>query len=223
MMVIKKKTLLLTGLVFLLVVVGYANHRLNKQALLEASNEYEKYEEDQMAKMNEKDTDDSIATNSEGMNQALASSLSIVDSKTDIIDQLTQLTNSNIEKKMENEESVETTNYFVEYRLSRDQLRSELIERLNGIINNEQTTNEVRSLAQKEILRMGNISEDELYLEGLIKGKGFEDAIVFLKEDSARIIVDTQQLTEQDQMKIFEIVKNETNVEPVNIKIMKKY
>lgn len=224
MMIVTRKTLLITSLVLLLVVVTYVNHQLNKQSLLNASNEYQKYEENELSKI-ESEEDKSVATSTENY-VTKASSVSIIDSKDNIsneVSRITDDTNKNIEKNMDNTKTEEVSNYFVEYRLSRDQLRSKLIERLNSIVENQNTTEEVRSLAQKEILRIGNIAENELHIEGLIKGKGFEDAVVFLKEDSARVVVDRNQLTEQDVMKILEVVKNETKLDATNIKIMKKY
>lgn len=223
MMVIKKKTLLITTLVFLLVVVGYLNHQLNKQSLLDSSSEYQKHEESNLANMENSVGDNSVTANTDNTQETFSSSVGLVDSKRDDISQLTQATNNEIDKSMENQNEDESVNYFVDYRVSRDQLRSSLLERLNGIISNEKTTDEVRSAAQNEILRLGKIEENELYIEGLIKGKGFEDVVVFLKENSARVIVDIVQLSEQDVMKILEVVKNETNIEPINIKINKKY
>ncbi len=213
MMVIKRKTLLITSLVLLLVVFGYVNHQLNKQSLLSTSGDYEDYENNEISKL-EGESDNSIEANSGDISSP---------EDTNEISQMTEDMNKTIEETINIQEGEIAYNYFVEYRLSRDSLRGTLIERLNSIIDNEKTTEDVRSLAQKELLRIGNIEENELYLEGLIKGKGFEDVVVFLKEDSARVIVDIKQLTEQDVMKILEIVKNETGIETQNIKISKKF
>lgn len=213
MMVIKRKTLMITSLVLLLVVVSYVNHQLNKQSLLSTSGDYEKYEADEISKL-ENPGDNTLMTNSENI---------LNPNTINDISQLTENMNNSIEETISTQESVVTYNYFVEYRLSRDSLRGSLIERLDGIIDDEKTTEEVRTLAQKEILRIGDVEESELYLEGLIQGKGFEDVLVFLKEDSVRVIVDIKQLTEQDVMKILEIVRNETGIEATNIRIMKKF
>lgn len=209
MIVIKRKTLLITSLVFLLVVVGYVNHELNKQSLLSTSGDYERYEENEISRLN----DNLVKTNSENLTGR---------GEINDITKLTEDTNNSIEETINIQKSETTYNYFIEYRLSRDRLRGSLIERLNDIIDNEKTTQEVRTSAQKEILRIGKIEENELYLEGLIKGKGFEDVLVFLKEDSARVIVDVKQLNEQDVMKILEILKNETDIDTKNIKIMER-
>lgn len=213
MMVIKRKTLLITSLVLLLVVFGYVNHQLNMQSLLSTSGDYEDYENDEISKLESKN-DDTLEANSDNISSS---------DDTNDIAQLTEETNKDIEEKIEINEGEIAYNYFVEYRLSRDSLRASLIERLYSIIDNEKTTEDVRTLAQKEILRIGNIEENELHLEGLIKGKGFEDVVVFLKEDSVRVIVDIKQLTEQDVMKILEIVQTETGIDTLNIKIMEKF
>lgn len=70
-------------------------------------------------------------------------------------------------------------NYFVEYRLSRDKLRANLVERLEDIVNNSNTDEKVRTEAQTEIMKIGKLSEKELQIEGLVKSKGFDEALVF--------------------------------------------
>ncbi len=59
-------------------------------------------------------------------------------------------------------------------------------------------------------------------IEGLIKAKGFEEALVFITEENAKIVVSKDELTEQDVVKILDIVMGETNLDSSNIKIMKK-
>lgn len=221
-MVIKKRTLLLVSLIIVLTVIGYINHQITKQALLETTSEYEKYEdkylEDVLLEENE-----TVETISDSYEQSKDNENPVVDSKDNIISTLTNKTELEIEEKISKEENRKRSNYFVEYRLSRDKLRASLIERLNDIVNNEKTDPEMRKKAQEEIMRIGRISEKELLIEGLIKAKGFEDVLVFLKDDSVRVVVSADVLSEQDVMKILEIVKNETKLEPSAIKIMKKY
>jgi len=119
-------------------------------------------------------------------------------------------------------DSLVSSNYYVEQRLSRDKLRANLIDRLNDIVNNDATSEEVRNEAQKKIMNIGEISEKEILIEGLVKAKGFDDALVFLTEENARIVVSVDELTEQDIAKILEVVMTETNLDASNIKIMKK-
>lgn len=131
--------------------------------------------------------------------------------------------NTQIDKTINKEENIKSTNYFIEHKLARDKLRGSLIEQLQDIVDNEKTSDEMRKQAQSEIIKIGSISETELYIEGLIKAKGFEDTLVFLKEDDAKVVVSANKLTEQDVAKILDIVKNETGLETSQIKIMKKH
>lgn len=223
-MVIKKRTLLLLSLIIVLTIIGYINHSITKQALLETTSEYERYEDKNLEDVFMKDNK-TVETSSTDYikNEDTNKDDKIIDSKDNAISSLTNKTENEIEESITKEENRKSNNYFVEYRLSRDKLRASLVERLNNIINNEKTDTEIRKKAQEEIIRIGNISEKELLIEGLIKAKGFEDALVFLKDNSVRVIVSVDVLSEQDVMKILEIVKSETDFEPSAIKIMKKY
>ncbi|WP_427339196.1 SpoIIIAH-like family protein [Caloranaerobacter sp. DY30410] len=223
-MVIKKRTLLLVSLLIVLTIIGYINHSITKQALLETTSEYEKYEDKNLKDVltDDNKTVETISTKYI-QNENTNKDDKIIDSKDSTISSLSSKTENTIEENITKEENRRSNNYFVEYRLSRDKLRASLVERLNNIIDNEKTDEETRKKAQEEIIRIGNISEKELLIEGLIKAKGFEDALVFLKDNSVRVIVSADVLNEQDVMKILEIVKSETNFEPSAIKIMKKY
>ncbi|MTI65433.1 MAG: SpoIIIAH-like family protein [Firmicutes bacterium] len=216
-MIIKKRTLYLISLVILLVVIGYINHQLNKQSMKQASTEYQRYEEDLVDTYN--GDEDAIET----ANESVESEMKVVDSRENQVSDIKNKTNDDIEETISKEENRKKSNYFIEYRLSRDKLRATLIERLNKIIENDKTTEKIRTQAQQEIISIGNLSEKELYIEGLLKSKGFEDALVFLREDKVRVVVSVDKLTKQDVMKILDIVKEETKLDASNIKIMEKF
>lgn len=192
-------------LVVLLVFTGYLNHQLTQQAQLKASKDYQNHELSKLAEMGDSDQDIAVATD-----------VDIIDSagSTEV--------ESNALEAMADEASTSSKNYFVEYRLSRDKLRATLVERLDQIVNNSNTNEESIVEAQKEIMRLGNTSEKELQIEGLVKGKGYEDALVFLTEKDIKVVISSAELGEQDMVKILDIVKSETEYTMDNIKIMKK-
>lgn len=220
-MYIKKKTALIVSLICLLVVVGYVNHELTKKSLMQSSSDYQRHEENLLMELSKTMEDSTVEISSEDLNTS--KDIEIVDSKSDTINDLKGDTNKNIENVVTKEENFKSSNYFIEHRLSRDKLRATLIDRLYEIINNKNTSDDVRAKAQNEIISLGQVAELELSIEGLIKAKGFEDALVFLGENSAKVVVSANELTEQDVVKIFEIVKSETNIEAKNITIMKKF
>lgn len=204
-----KKPAIITILVALLVLTGYVNHQLTQNSVSKISNDYQSHEEKELAKVKKSNNKDSVETISKEKNNKNVSNL-------------TEEINDNIEKTISKEENLKSSNYFVEHRLSRDKMRANLVDDLRDIVEDEKTNNEIRTKAQSEIISMGETSEKELYMEGLIKAKGFEEALVFLKEDGVKVVVSVDELTEQDVIKILDIVKNETKLDPSKIKIMKK-
>lgn len=219
MFTIKKPAFILL-LIVLLVFTGYINHNLTQQALLKASNDYQKHEEMELAKGIDVDDKELVEAISEGEEKE---DIEILDTKANVgIDEIAEETNAQIGKTISKEDSLTSKSYFIEQRLSRDKLRAGLIDRLNEIVNNENTNDEVRTEAQKKIMNIGDISEKELTIEGLIKAKGFEEVLVFLTDENAKVVVLKDELSEQDVVKILDIIMAETDLDTSNIKIMKK-
>lgn len=220
-----KRPAIIGLLVVLLVFTGYLNHQLTQQSQRKSSKDYKNYEMDQMAKYKEKKNDNKEKNlvkdkNEDAKKTAKKTKLHDKD-KIVTVDSIKKVDKETLET-MYTESSMNSKNYFVEYRLSRDKLRASLVDRLDEMVNNENTNKTMMDEAQKEIIKLGNISEKELQMEGLIKGKGYEDALVFLTEEDLKVVVSIDELNEQDMVKILEIVHSETNYETSNIKIMKK-
>lgn len=217
-----KKPAIIVLLIVVLVFLGYINHDLTLKANSRVSSDYQKYEEMEMAKnldTDEKELVEALSKGEEDMDD-----IEILDTLEGRgIDEISQETNKAIGQNFGKESSLQSKNYFIEQRLSRDKLRASLIDRLNEIINNENTTDEMRNEAQSKIISIGDLSEKELTIEGLIKAKDFEDALVFLTDENVKIIVFREELSEQDVVKILDIVMGETDLDASNIKIMKKY
>src|SRR5699024_12400046 len=76
--------------------------------------------------------------------------------------------------------------------------------------------------SQEGVIKIGKTSEKELQIEGLIKSKGFDDALVFLTDEDVKVIVSADELKEEDTVRILDILKSETKYDMNNIKIMKK-
>lgn len=219
-----KKPAIIVVLMVLLVFTGYINHKLTQQSLLNASNDYQSHEEMEMLSKAEDDKQLAETTSEKnGKDNIKKDDMEIIDDKANgNVSDLTKEVNSNISKTLSKKSSSKAKNYFIEHRLARDKLRGSLIEQLNNIVNNDKTDAKVRKEAQEEVIRIGRVSEKELCIEGLIKAKGFDDVVVFLEEDEARVVVFAEELSEQDMVKILNIVKDETKLDTRQIKVMKK-
>lgn len=218
-----KRPAIIGLLLVLLIFTGYLNYQLTQQALLKASKDYKVYEVGEMENLEDMEVTD--VGNIEELAEVPEDYIDIVDSvipSEDNIAEVINQGNSTIQDAMASDISKTNRNYFVEYRLSRDKLRANLVDRLDEIVNNNNTTEVVRSEAQEEIIKLGNISQKELEIEGLIKSKGFTEALTFITDKDIKVVVDSKELTEQDMVKILDIVKSETTFDMNNIKIMKK-
>ncbi len=103
--------------------------------------------------------------------------------------------------------------FFAEYRLERERTRSENIETLNLITENEKSSAESIENAQNEIVALVKQNEQELTLENLIKSKGFEECVVFLHQGYVNVLVDAKSLTPEQAIQIQDIVATECSVE----------
>lgn len=215
----KKRLVYLIALVCLLVALGVVNKKLIEKRAQYPSSEYQAYEADMKKQLLAGEENNDIEN---AMTEVYDVNLGIVDSEAGKLDDIGDEVNDQINDKMQNESTMKNDNYFVDFRLSRDKMRANLIERYNEIINNENTTDDVRSDAQKRILNIGDVAQKELHIEGLIKAKGYQDAILFINANNVSVVVSTDMLNEQDVAKILDIVKEETSFKPANIKIMKK-
>lgn len=116
----------------------------------------------------------------------------------------------------------EARDFFVEYRLEREDVRSQQLELLREVINNPNSDKEARRRAQEELLAMSRKIGQELEMENLIKAKGFQDVIVFLHEGTVEVIVKAQTLSPPEVAKVADIVTRVTGVRKEGISIIAK-
>ncbi|HWQ62199.1 MAG TPA: SpoIIIAH-like family protein, partial [Negativicutes bacterium] len=83
------------------------------------------------------------------------------------------------------------SDFFTEYRLERDKVRSERTDLLREILRGAKT-DEARQKAQEAVLRLALEKQRESEMENLIKARGFADALVFIRDDTVSAVVKTQ-------------------------------
>ncbi|MFO7818718.1 MAG: SpoIIIAH-like family protein, partial [Halanaerobacter sp.] len=93
----------------------------------------------------------------------------------------------NLAKK--DKETKEESNFFVEYRIERDQSRSEQINLLREMINNPNSGKDAKNKAQDKLLAITNNLEEEMEIESLIQARGYEDGIAFIHNNSVEVII----------------------------------
>ena len=121
--------------------------------------------------------------------------------------------------------AVDTANYFSTYRSERTTTRSEELLQLDSVIELYDEGSERYEQAVDLKLQIIEIMEDELVLETMIKSLGFSDAVVSIGTDSenVNVFINSDELSTDTALSIYNMLKNETGVVSGNIVIMPVY
>jgi stage III sporulation protein AH len=103
--------------------------------------------------------------------------------------------------------------FFAQYRTQREKTRSENISLLENIVSDSESTTEMVTNAQQEIIKLTQLSEKEMVVENLIKAKGFSDVIAFIHEGYVNVIIEAEQLSAAQAAQVQDIVVKECGVE----------
>jgi hypothetical protein len=115
-----------------------------------------------------------------------------------------------------------TRDYFVEYRLERGRRRSEEMDIYREIINNPNTSAEVRAEAQQNLMTLAKAMETELNAENLINSKGYADSVLFYKDGYANVVVKAETITDANAIEIADIVAATTGLEIDKVRVSAK-
>ena len=135
---------------------------------------------------------------------------------------------SNMENKKENTNTVEEIvaqcdeEYFVETRLERDTMHSQMIETYQKMLENSEVGENQKIIAAQEITNITNIKNGIMISENLIKNKGSEDVVILVNNNVVSIVIKTSSLNQEQIAQIQNIVSRELNVNVENIHISKK-
>lgn len=109
---------------------------------------------------------------------------------------------------------------FAQMTLDRQQARDEAMEVLNAVAESDTAVDAMKEEAMNEIQQIAKDIECEANIESLIKAKGFEECVAVVSGDSAQVIVKTDGLMENEVAQISEIVYEQANIVPDNLKII---
>ncbi|EHQ88095.1 hypothetical protein DesyoDRAFT_0923 [Desulfosporosinus youngiae DSM 17734] len=101
-------------------------------------------------------------------------------------------------------------NYFVNYRLKREQVRQEAKAMLAKLLDS--TVEKSKTQAQEKWLELSSEIQQEEEIENLLKIKGFQDAVADVCSEHVTVIVYAANLTPHEVSLIQDIVVRTTNV-----------
>ena len=115
--------------------------------------------------------------------------------------------------------SSRTDDYFASSRLGRDTMYSQMIESYQNLLDNQNVSEEQKTVATQEITEINNTQNSIMICENLIKTKGISDVVIFVNDKSINVIVKADTLEQDTIAQIQNIIAREMNAEIENIHI----
>lgn len=117
-------------------------------------------------------------------------------------------------------ENAEKTDFFAQARIDREAGRSRSIETFNAVLQNENADSSAKASAEQGVLELAQNTETETAVENLLRARGFEDAVCYINNGMANVVVKTQMLDSAGAAQISEIVTQQSGIPQEKIKIM---
>lgn len=127
----------------------------------------------------------------------------------------------------EEKSSIETNsgiedNYFVNSKIEREKMYSQMLETYQKMIENTSVSEEQKSIVTQEIKKINDTKNAIMICENLILIKGFNNSVVLSNGESINVVLEAKELSEENIAQIQNIITREMNTEIKNIHIMKK-
>ncbi|MBD9060518.1 MAG: SpoIIIAH-like family protein [Ruminococcaceae bacterium] len=116
--------------------------------------------------------------------------------------------------------SADSEAYFAQARLDKQSSREEAAEVLQSMYQGGDLTQEELSVVAVDATKLGGYIESETKIESLLKAQGFEDALCYLSDGSANIIVKTDGLDAAGAAKIKSTLLSEVELSNDQITIV---
>lgn len=126
------------------------------------------------------------------------------------------------EKEVQANSKVTKDDYFVQSKLERDTMYSQMLETYEKVLNSSNSLGTQKQTATQEITKINELKNSIMICENLIKTKGFENSIIFVNDKSISVIIESEEMKPEDVAKIQNIISREMKAEIDNIHISTK-
>ncbi len=110
--------------------------------------------------------------------------------------------------------------FFVDIRLRRERVRSQVVEMLREIVNNPNSAKEAREQAQQRLIDITKQMTWEAEAEQLLEAKGFSEVVVYLMTDNAVVMVDQEEIDEKQAAQVASVLVRVAEVGWEDVSIM---
>ena len=126
------------------------------------------------------------------------------------------------EKEDENQETMSTQDYFYNLRTQKAQSDAKLKEEMQAVIDNANTDQEAKDIANNSLIQKVQLQEQESRVEMAVKNKGYEDAICMI--DSGRVTLYVKvddELSKEESATLQQLVEDVTTLTDIQIESKK--
>lgn len=106
-----------------------------------------------------------------------------------------------------------TANFYSNFRTEREATRTQEIQFYDSIIASTSSSEDAKQEAETNKMALIAQMEKELVTEGIIRGKGFEDAIVTSSSSNVNVFIKSAELTSTEVAQISTVVTQQLGVE----------
>lgn len=119
-----------------------------------------------------------------------------------------------------NVSSTDSDAYFAQARLDKQQSRDEAVEVLQSFYFGGDSTDDELEVIAQDVIAVGNYIETESRVENLLKAQGFTEALCYLSDTAANVIVKTEGLDNAQAAQIKSTLLGEIAIPAENITIV---
>lgn len=109
--------------------------------------------------------------------------------------------------------SATTQSFYTTYKTERDSTRKQELQFYEAIIASTTSSSEAKQEAEDNKLALINQMEKELVVEGIIVGKGFDDAIVTQSSANVNVFIKSPELNSGEVAIITDVVREQLGVD----------
>lgn len=241
--IFKKNQLVILSLALMLITAGYMNYTNNENELnislaelgdakLVGTNVYVEQNIENEVNGNEQSNDNenvidgtetndnSIQTVNQNNETNKVSDEEVNEINNDTVQTNNNLENNTINNQIETSNNIDSKDYFVQTRLDRDTMYSQMLETYQKILENERIPADQKGIASNEIKNINDRKSAIAIAENIIKTKDFEDVAILINDNSINVVVKQKEnLTNEQVAKISNIVSRELKAEIGDIHI----
>ncbi len=121
--------------------------------------------------------------------------------------------NSSLSSNKSQTTSATNANFYTTYRTEREATRTQEIQFYDSIIASATSSEASKKDAEANKLKLITLMEKELVTEGIIRGKGFADAIVTSSDNNVNVFIKSPELNSTEVAQITTVVTEQLGVE----------